>query len=99
MEIAVLSLGLDVRENLKDKEELGIRRTALLSLDLNRWHEDEGGEDGGRHSRWAQTPRHTRNQEEKTWQFSLLGNTRPNNGHRRYMKHTHTLCHLLTTFS
>ena len=47
MEIAVLSLGLDVRENSEDREEVGMRCTALLSLDLNRWHEDEGGEDGG----------------------------------------------------
>ena len=63
METAILSLGLDVGENSKDRGEVGMRRTALFSLDLNRQHENEGREDGGRHSRQAQTLRRTRNQE------------------------------------
>jgi hypothetical protein len=66
METSVLSLGLDVRENSKDKEEVGMRCTALFSLfslNLNRWHKDKGGEDSSRHPRWAQTPRHTCNKE------------------------------------
>jgi hypothetical protein len=36
---------------------------------------------------------------QKTRWLSLPGDTRPNNGHRRYIKRTRTLCHLLTTFS
>jgi hypothetical protein len=56
---AVLSLRLDVGETRK----LGKRLATLLSLGLNRRHEDEGGDDGGWRSRWAQTLRHTRNQE------------------------------------
>jgi hypothetical protein len=63
METAVLSLRLDVGENLEDREEAGMRHTALFYLDLNKWHEDEGKKDGGRHSRRMQTPIHTRNQE------------------------------------
>ena len=47
METAVLSLRLNVGENLEDEEEVGMRRTPLFSLDLNRQHEDKGGEDGG----------------------------------------------------
>ena len=35
---------------------------------------------------------------QKTQWFSLLGDTRPNNGHRRYIKCTRILHHLLTTF-
>ena len=53
METSIVSLGLDIRENSKDKGEVGMRHTALLSLDLNRQHEDEGGEDGGSRSRRA----------------------------------------------
>ena len=63
MEIAVLSLGLDIGENSEDRGEVGMRRTVLLSLDLNRRHEDEGGEDADRYSKQAQTPRRTCNQE------------------------------------
>jgi hypothetical protein len=36
---------------------------------------------------------------QKTQRFSLPGDTRPSNGHRRYIKRTRTLCHLLTAFS
>jgi hypothetical protein len=36
METAVLSLRLDVGENLEDREEAGMRHTALFSLDLNK---------------------------------------------------------------
>ena len=60
---AVLSLGLDVGKNSEDMGEVGMRHTALLSLDLNWRHEDEGRKDGSRHSRWAQTPRHIHNQQ------------------------------------
>ena len=63
METVVLSLGLDIGENSEDREKVGTRRTALFSLDLNRRHKDEGREDSGQHSRQAQTPRRTRNQE------------------------------------
>ena len=63
METAILSLRLDIEENSEDREEVGMRHTSLFSLDLNRRHEDEGGEDGGWRSRWVQTPRHTHNQE------------------------------------
>jgi hypothetical protein len=47
METAILSLGLDVEENSEDRGEVGMRRTAVLSLDLNRWREDKSGEDSG----------------------------------------------------
>ena len=60
---AVLSLGLDAGEISEVGGKVGMRLATLLSLGLNRWHEDEGGEDGGWHSRWAKTSRRTRNQE------------------------------------
>ena len=35
---------------------------------------------------------------QKTRWFNFLDDTRPNNGHRRYIKCTRTLRHLLATF-
>ena len=59
----ILSPRLDVGKNSEDREQLRMRLATLTSLGLNRQHKDEGGEDSGRHSRRAQTPRRTRNQE------------------------------------
>jgi hypothetical protein len=51
------------RGKLERQGRVGMRRTALFSLNLTRRHKHKGGEDSGQHSRWAQTPRRTCNQE------------------------------------
>ena len=99
METAIISLGLDVGENSEDKGEVGMRCTALLSLDLNMRHEDDNREGGGRHSRWTQTLRHTRDQEAEHGWFSLLGGTIPSNGHWRYINCVRLIRELLSIFS
>ena len=45
--IVVLSLGLDAEEISEVRGEMGLILATLLSLDLNRRHEDKGGEDDG----------------------------------------------------
>ena len=86
METFVISLGLDVGENLEDKGEVGMRRTALLSLDLNRRHEDEGGEDGGSRSRRVQALGRIRNQGVEDMTVQSPGQHETSNGHWRYIE-------------
>ena len=99
METAVLSLRLDIEENSEDREEVGMRCTALFSLDLNRRMKTKAEktavdiQDGRKPEDALAIKR------QKTRWFSLPGDTRPSNGLRRYIKRTRTLYHLLTTFS